>query len=141
MAIDKPANRPTVPAVLPLVRAYYNDHAVGGSLHVVLDDGNIDDGCVHGCIGWAEERGDAAGAALARLLLQMTRTQRNKLYRTKHETTGTGSRDRLIVRDGVLAIATPADPDYGPRERLGDLMYSEVRVKLAAAAERLMRGD
>jgi hypothetical protein len=114
MAIDKPRDRPTVPQVLPFVRAYYNDHGAGGSLHVVLDDGNLDDGYVQGCIEWAEERGDAPGAALARLLLQMTLTQRNKVYRLKWRQPNMEPWARLVVREGQLTIAWPIDPDYGP---------------------------
>jgi hypothetical protein len=111
---DKPANRPTVPQVLPFVRAYYNDHGAGGSLHIVLDDGNLEDGSVQFCIDSAEERGDAAGAALGRLLLQMTRTQRAKVYRTKWSTKSeVDTWARLVVRDGALAMAYPPDPDYG----------------------------
>jgi hypothetical protein len=36
---------PTVPEVLPLVRAYYRkpENIVGGSLHLVLDDANVED--------------------------------------------------------------------------------------------------
>jgi hypothetical protein len=40
---DKPRDRPTVPQVLPFVRAYYNDYNVGGSLHIALEDGNLED--------------------------------------------------------------------------------------------------
>jgi hypothetical protein len=115
MAIDKPANRPSVPEVLPFVRAYYNDHAAGGSLHIVLDDGNLEDGNIQFCIEWAEEHGDAAGAALGRLLLEMTRTQRAKVYRIKwHAKSEVDTWARLVVRDGALAFAYPTDPDYGP---------------------------
>lgn len=112
---DKPADRPTVPQVLPFVRAYYNDHSVGGSLHIVLDDGNLEDGHIRFCIDSANERGDAAGAMLGRLLLEMTRTQRTKVYRTKWGTPSeVDTWARLVVRDGALALAYPPDPDYGP---------------------------
>jgi len=50
-----------------------------GSLHIVLDDGNVDDSSVRHCKDWAVERGDAEGAALADILLTMSKTQRHKL--------------------------------------------------------------
>lgn len=50
-----------------------------GALHVVMDDGNVADSHVRGCIEYARERGDADGEALARILLQMSRTQRLKI--------------------------------------------------------------
>ena len=74
-------DKPTVPEVLPLVRAYYSmpGNGAGGSLHVVLDDGNIDDYFVRSCLLSAQESGDAAGAGLAALLLKMSKTQRSRL--------------------------------------------------------------
>jgi hypothetical protein len=51
----------------------------------VLDDGNLDDGSVEFCIGIAEERGDADGAALARLMLLMSKTQRGRLCSLGYE--------------------------------------------------------
>lgn len=138
MAIDKPRDRPKVPEVARFARAYYNDHGVGGSLHIVLDDGNLEDSSVQFCIERAEERGDAPGAELGRMLLQMTLTQRRSVRARDHQPLpGDRRYDRLVVRGGQLAIAVPDDPDYGPDE----LMFpSEVREKLARAAERLREG-
>ena len=75
--------KPTVPEVLPLVKAHYRKegNGVGGSLHIVLDDGNVSDDNVRFCIQWAKELGDEDGVALAELLMRMSRTQRTKLYR------------------------------------------------------------
>jgi hypothetical protein len=74
--------KPTVPEVLPLVEAYYAlpGNSVGGSLHVVLDDGNVEDDHVRSCLEYARERGDKEGVELAEVLLRMSRTQRNKLH-------------------------------------------------------------
>jgi hypothetical protein len=72
------------------------------------------------------------------MLLAMTRTQRHKLYRSHGG--GDDGRDRLVARDGVLAIAVPSDADYGSKERLSVLMYSVVRENLKRAAE-LLRGE
>lgn len=71
--------RPTVPEVMPLVRRYYEKHPSGGSLHILLDDGNVSDSDADFCLKAATEAGDADGVELARLVAQMSRTQRLKL--------------------------------------------------------------
>lgn len=73
--------RPTVPAVLPRVRAYRDQpgNSVGGRLHLVLDGGNTRDSHVQYCLEHAKAIGDTEGAALARILLRMSKTQRGKL--------------------------------------------------------------
>jgi hypothetical protein len=62
---------------------YYNsgieEHAAGGNLHIVLDDGNLETEHVEWCLREATKRGDAPGTALAELLLRATLTQRAKL--------------------------------------------------------------
>ncbi|MDP3963705.1 MAG: hypothetical protein Q8Q39_04375 [bacterium] len=77
--------RLTVPDVAPLVQAYYSKpgNGVGGSLHIVLDDGNIEDSHVRFCRKHAETLNDIDGIRLCDLLLQMTKTQRRKLYDMK----------------------------------------------------------
>jgi hypothetical protein len=74
-------NRPTVNELLPLVNLYYAlpGNGSGGSLHIVLEDHNVEDHSVRHCLAWAQERGDVVGEALARLLLRMTRTQRARV--------------------------------------------------------------
>jgi hypothetical protein len=81
---DKVPDRPTVPEVRALASAYYRmpGNSVGGCLHVVLDDGNLEDGSVASCRDYAAKCDDAAGVELAEKLLQMTVTQRKKVYRT-----------------------------------------------------------
>lgn len=71
----------TVPDVKPLTRAFYAlpGNGAGGSLHVVLDDGNREDSSVDFCIEYAEKAGDLAGAALGKVLRTMSRTQRGKV--------------------------------------------------------------
>ena len=71
-------NRPTVAMALPLARQIYERHCAGCCLHVVLDDGNLDDECVRLTIASAEH-GDCR--ELAAMLLLMSRTQRAKLSR------------------------------------------------------------
>lgn len=73
--------RPTIPEVMPLVQAYYAKpgNFTGGSLHVVLDDGNVSDSNVEFCISHARARADEDGVRLGEMLLRMSKTQRSKI--------------------------------------------------------------
>jgi len=92
MAHHDPA-RPTVKEVLPLVNELYRGNGdvpcnrgsgiVGGHLHIVLDDGNTDTYFVESCLEYAIKDGCQACIDLARKLLPMSPTQRNRLYREK----------------------------------------------------------
>lgn len=79
--------KPTVPEVLPLVHALYaTAHgAVGGCLHIVLDDGNVETGHVKFALAYARENGCADCTALGEKLLQMSTTQRAKLSARAYE--------------------------------------------------------
>lgn len=80
---DYPADRPKVPEVIALVKAYYAKpgNGVGGNLHCVLDDGNLD----AISISWGRQRaldaGDTDGVTIADKLLKMTSSQRRRVYR------------------------------------------------------------
>lgn len=84
-AILKADKKPTVPDVSILVQIYYKKtgNEAGGSLHVVLDDHNLEDDFVRDAIEWAREQGDADGKALGEVLLRMSKTQRGVLARRK----------------------------------------------------------
>jgi hypothetical protein len=71
--------KPTIPEVIDRFRAYHDANITWGSLHIVLDDGNVRDDDVTFCIEWAREHDDAEGESLGRILLQMSKTQRKKL--------------------------------------------------------------
>ena len=73
--------KPTVPELAKAAAAYYAmpDNGAGGSLHVVLDDQNIDTYFVERGIEWAKERGDNEGILLGKMLLNASKTQRSKL--------------------------------------------------------------
>lgn len=73
--------KPTIPEVLPLARAVYVKSSVGCCLHIVLDDGNVDNGSVAHCMEWAREQGHPDCLELAELLATMSKTQRRKLGR------------------------------------------------------------
>lgn len=80
-------NKPTVPEVLPVLKAYLKlpGNNVGGSFHAVLDDGNTQDCHVKWCLEYAREKGDAEGVKLGELLLRCSRTQRIKLASLMYE--------------------------------------------------------
>jgi hypothetical protein len=82
--VTAPRLGPTVPDVLDIVNAYYaqRGNEAGGNLHIVLDDGNVRDGDVAFCLGWAIEKRDKEGEHLAQLIERMSTTQRRKLYRS-----------------------------------------------------------
>ena len=78
--------RPTISDVLPKIRAYYAkpNNLSGGSLHIVLDDGNVRDCDVRYCVEFAQKRCDSDGVSLAETLLLMSRAQRFKLSRRRY---------------------------------------------------------
>lgn len=71
--------KPSISDVREAFRAYREENLVWGSLHIVLDDGNVSDADVRFCVDCARQRGDVEGERLALILLQMSRTQRLKL--------------------------------------------------------------
>jgi hypothetical protein len=73
-------HRFTFDELLPEVRAYYQVHPAGGSLHITLDDGNVDRRHVWFCWCKAVAAGDHAGAALAMKLLHASRRTRERLH-------------------------------------------------------------
>ena len=115
--------RPTVPEVLPLVNAYYAfpGCGCGGSLHIVLDDENIDDGSIEYCITCARDPAfwvcqkmggpDEAGEALGNLLLLMSRTQRLKIAKW-HDGYGSGHQ---IDQADFIAQARQLFEKHAPR--------------------------
>lgn len=86
--------KPTIPEILPAIRAYYAKpgNSNGGNLHIVLEDPNYEDDHVRFCIARAQDDEDADGAAIAKKLLLMSKTQRKKLAIMDH---------RLIRRGGL----------------------------------------
>ena len=83
---ERDPHRPTVPEVLPLVRACYAkpENSVGGILHVVLDDGNL--ALSH--LDWAWEQAfhgnDEDALQIVDKLRKMTPTQRRTVVARFH---------------------------------------------------------
>jgi hypothetical protein len=73
---------PKVEKAIKMSRAYYKlpDNGAGGSLHIVLDDGNLETGHVLWCKNYAKEQGDPEGVALAEFLLTLTEDERDEVY-------------------------------------------------------------
>lgn len=68
-------------AIAHLIEKFYamDGNGCGGSLHIVLDDGNTERDSVEWCHTYARERGDKDAMALADLLLTLTDEQREAL--------------------------------------------------------------
>jgi hypothetical protein len=66
---------------------YYHDasgnNAAGGWLHVVLDDGNLEDNNIRFCMRAAQEHSDAAGVALAIAILGASEEERSALWEAR----------------------------------------------------------
>lgn len=73
--------KPAIPEVLPLITRFAKvpENNVGGCLHIVFDDGNVDDSSVQSCLDYAIERSDSLAIEVAEVLLRMSKTQRLKL--------------------------------------------------------------
>ena len=77
--------KPSITDVLPRVRHYYKKHPAGGCLHLVLDDGNLDNKSIEFCRDYAIQNNDDHAMSIAVDLLYMSNTQRRKLYRKLHD--------------------------------------------------------
>lgn len=71
--------KPSIPEVVARFAAYLEKNPEWGSLHIVLDEGNVHDDNVRFCLEWSRKNGDMEGLALAEALLSMSKTQRLKL--------------------------------------------------------------
>lgn len=63
-----------------LCAGYYATNPCGGSLHIVLDDGNLENTHIDWCAGYAYGTGDMVGSRIASLMREMTMSQRRKVY-------------------------------------------------------------
>ena len=71
----------TIEQIIPIIQRYYSyGNTTGGTLHIVLDDGNLEDGHIEFCLEEATRNNDTQAVFIARMLLNMSMTQRRKLY-------------------------------------------------------------
>lgn len=72
--------------IIALAKLYVEDlgNVSGGSLHIVLSDENLNDGCVRFCLQYAEEAQDWVGVALAKCLLELNEDERKQVYLAIH---------------------------------------------------------
>jgi len=66
--------------ILKLAAEIYAENSVGGNLHIVLDDGNLDNDDIVSCIHKAQDDGDFKAAKLGRMLMALTMRQRQEIY-------------------------------------------------------------
>lgn len=73
--------KPTVPEVLPLLRDYLKKprNNCGGSLHVIVDNGNDTPAAVAWCLDYVKRSGDQDAILILEKMVQMSRTQIKKL--------------------------------------------------------------
>lgn len=80
-----------VDTMLAVLDAYYQEtppymqllghgRAAGGYLHIVVDDGNLEDGHIQYCIGDAREHGDRHAVLIGEELLSWSMEKREELY-------------------------------------------------------------
>ena len=70
----------TVSQVVELVKNYYKTNQSGGSLHIVLDDGNTETNHVVWCLLCAHDEGDKEGEDLPNVLLELSKEERDSVY-------------------------------------------------------------
>lgn len=77
----RPAWRPSFAVMAPIVRQFYSlpGNGVGGLLHIVLDDGNIEDHHIGWCGEQAVKAGDELAYAIAVLLMRCSKRTRERL--------------------------------------------------------------
>lgn len=63
-----------------LIAYYYTYEGVGGALHIVLDDGNLEDDPIHWCIKYAQEHKDYLAIAIGKYLLDLELWEREAMY-------------------------------------------------------------
>ncbi len=68
--------------ILELIKNYYlkENNTTGGNLHVVLDDGNMEDYFVKSCIKRAEKDNDIDGIKIGKELLKLSLEEREEIY-------------------------------------------------------------
>lgn len=69
--------------IVDLIRIFYNErpeNGAGGNLHIVFDDGNLEDKDILFCIKQAKEENDILGITIGYLFLSLPYKQRENIY-------------------------------------------------------------
>jgi len=66
---------------IKLCKEYYEKEPTGGSLHIVLEDGNLEHHNIHWCSGYAAGVEDNEGYEIADLMLGMTMPQKTRVWK------------------------------------------------------------
>lgn len=66
--------------MLDIVKHYTDVEINGGSLHIILEDGNLEDSHLYWCAGLCYGYQDHEGSDIANLMIAMTMKQRELLY-------------------------------------------------------------
>jgi len=77
--MTKPNNVPFTREEIDRFADYHGKNLCWGSLHIVLEDGNIQDRNVDFCIDYANRHGDQEGFELGKILLTKSKSQRIKI--------------------------------------------------------------
>jgi hypothetical protein len=87
--------RPTVPLVVLKAREFYTKHGngCGGVLHIVLDDGNVEEAHVRFCRDEAVKKDDHDAIDICDDLLELTAEERYAVYNGVHGRAGTTRAD------------------------------------------------
>jgi len=69
-------------SLLELIEFYYSlsGNSVGGNLHIILDDGNIEDDFIYICQCDCEKNNDSLGLLISTLLRYYTLNEREYMY-------------------------------------------------------------
>lgn len=66
--------------IIDLIKPYYDENSSGGNLHIVLDDGNLENSDIDFCIKECLVNNDTAGLKICRELVKMSLDVRYELY-------------------------------------------------------------
>lgn len=101
--------------ILELCSDYYANFITGGNLHIVLDDGNVENDDIEFCIREAEENNDKDGVIIGKKLLQMSLKEREDFvtayeYEYQMEYCDCGKPENYIQADFCERCHKPIKP-------------------------------
>lgn len=133
-----PPDRPRITGELVDRFAAYYHHTGGewGSLHIVLADNNYQTEHVHFCLEWAMRHGDREGAALARILVGMSKSQRGRIgsFAELHQFTSLDTFE-IQGRGIVHVVGVPPTLQHDPRLLVGSRVRLDRRVARVLGVE------